>query len=112
MTLKSNEIAGTTVITIDGNVIGGPDATVLNDEVHRLAAESKVNLVIDLGEVNFINSSGLGMLIRTLSSVRNAGGDLKLVRVSPKILNLLTVTKLNSVFQIFESVDEAIESFK
>ncbi len=112
MTLKSNEIGGTTVITIDGNVIGGPDATVLNDEVHRLTAESKVNLVMDLGEVKFINSSGLGMLIRTLSSVRKAGGDLKLVRVSPKILNLLTVTKLNSVFQIFESVDEAIESFK
>jgi len=68
--------------------------------------------VVDLGEVKFMNSSGLGMLIGALTTVRNAGGNLKLARASDKIEQLLVVTKLVTVFEHFDAVDEALASFK
>jgi len=112
MKFKSEEKHGVTVIALDGNIMGGPDATSLNDELHKLVKESKVKVVVDLGNVKFMNSSGLGMLIRSLTTLRNAGGDLKLARASEKIESLLMVTKLITVFDHYESVDEAVGAFK
>lgn len=112
MKLDTKEIDGITVISLDGNVMGGPDATSLNDELHKLVSESKSKVVVDLGNVKFMNSSGLGMLIRALSTIRNAGGDLKLARPSEKIESLLMVTKLITVFDHYESVEQAVKAFK
>jgi anti-sigma B factor antagonist len=112
MKFKTKEIKNTTVIALDGNVIGGPDASELNDFLHTLIAENKKNIVIDLKTVNFINSSGLGILIGGLTTMRNSGGDLKLANASKKIENLLEVTKLHRVFGLHKSVNDAVESFK
>ncbi|MBM4169452.1 MAG: STAS domain-containing protein [Ignavibacteria bacterium] len=112
MKFKSEEKQGVTVIALDGNIMGGPDATSLNDELQRLVKESKARVVVDLGNVKFMNSSGLGMLIRSLTTLRNAGGDLKLARASEKIESLLMVTKLITVFDHYETVDEAVAAFK
>lgn len=112
MKFKSEEKQGVIVIALDGNIMGGPDATSLNDELQRLVTASKVRIVVDLGSVKFMNSSGLGMLIRSLTTLRNAGGDLKLARASEKIESLLMVTKLITVFDHHESVDEAIAAFQ
>jgi anti-sigma B factor antagonist len=68
--------------------------------------------VIDLHDVKFMNSSGLGMLIGSLTTIRNAGGDLKIARASDKIESLLIVTKLITVFDHHESVDKAVAAFK
>jgi len=101
-----------TVIQLNGNVMGGPDATSLNEELHKLVGEGKKKVVVDLGDVKFMNSSGLGMLIRALTTMRNAGGDMKLARASEKIESLLMVTKLITVFDHYEKVEEASRSFK
>ena len=112
MRLKTKDVKGVTLIELKGNVMGGPDASSLNEELHKLIDGGKKNIVVDLGDVKFMNSSGLGMLIGALTTVRNAGGQLKLARASEKIESLLIVTKLITVSEHFEKVDEAIGSFK
>ena len=112
MRFTIKEHGGVTVITLDGNVMGGPDATSLNEELHKLVGEGKKKVVVDLGDVKFMNSSGLGMLIRALTTMRNAGGDMKLARASEKIESLLQVTKLITVFDHYKKIEEAAQAFK
>jgi anti-sigma B factor antagonist len=99
------------IVTLDGTMLGGPDAAEINDTLHKLIAAKKKKVVIDLGAVSLMNSSGLGILIGGVTTMRNAGGDLKLAAVSPKVMNLLTITKLVSVFEVFDSVKSAVESY-
>ena len=112
MKLKTKEVKGITVIALDGNVIGGPDASALNDFLHTLITEDKKLVVIDLKAVSFINSSGLGMLIGGLTTLRHSGGELKLAGASKKVEHLLEVTKLLKVFDLHKNVNDAIASFK
>jgi len=74
--------------------------------------KSKKNVVVDLAKVKFMNSSGLGMLIGALTTMRKAGGELKIANATDKIESLLIVTKLITVFSHYKSVDQAVESFK
>ncbi len=99
------------VIEFKGNVMGGPDAVSLNEKLHELIEKDQKNVVIDLGKVKFMNSSGLGMLIGGLTTMRKAGGDLRICNAGDKIESLLIVTKLITVFKHFRSLDEAVESF-
>ena len=112
MKFKSRESKGVTIIELTGNVMGGPDATSLNEQLHRLIDDKKNRVVVDLDEVKFINSSGLGMLIGGLTTLRNNGGELKLARASKKIEELLKMTKLSTVFDVHKSVNEAVAAFK
>ena len=111
MNLKAKESKGVTVIVLDGNVMGGPDALALNDFLHKLIAGEKNRVVIDLKSVSFINSSGLGMLIGGLTTMRHSGGDLKLARASKKVENLLEMTRLLKVFDLHKNVNDAVASF-
>ncbi len=111
MKFSTKEIAGSSVIKLEGNVLGGPDAAELNNTLHKLVEAKKKKVVIDLSDVPFMNSSGLGMLIAAITTMRNAGGDLKLAGASDKILNLLKVTKLLSVIEHYATVKKAQESF-
>lgn len=100
------------VITLKGNVMGGPEGGKLHENIHELIREGKKNVVVDLSKVKFMNSSGLGMLISALTSLRNAGGDLRLANVADRIQSLLVITKLITVFKHYDSVDEAVKSFE
>ena len=91
--------------------MGGPDGAKLHDTLHNLKEEGKKNVVIDLSKTKFMNSSGLGMLISGMTTMRNAGGDLRLANVADRIQSLLVITKLITVFKHFDSVDEAISSY-
>ncbi len=73
--------------------------------------KGKKHVVIDLSGVKFMNSSGLGMLIGALTTVKKADGQLKLARVTDKIESLLIITKLITIFESFDTVDEAVETF-
>ncbi len=112
MKLSSRETEDVVVIELDGNVLGGPDATALNSEVHRFIEKKKKNVVLDLSRVQSMNSSGLGMLIAALTAVRNAGGDLLVAAASKKIESLLVITKLATVFELYPTVKSAIAAFK
>ena len=99
------------VISLSGDVMGGPDGSTLHNKLHELRSAGSHNVVVDLDGVRFMNSSGLGMLIGALTTMRNAGGDLRLARVGERVLSLLMITKLVSVFKHFDTVEEAVESF-
>jgi anti-sigma B factor antagonist len=111
MTIKQKEVGSVTVISMTGDVLGGPDAAELNELLHRLVKEGKKNAVINLANVEYMNSSGLGMMTAALTTMRNAGGSLKLANSAERIKSLLVITKLSSVFQSFDSVDDAVKSF-
>ncbi|RMF54428.1 MAG: anti-sigma factor antagonist, partial [Bacteroidetes bacterium] len=98
--------------TLKGNVMGGPDGAKLHETLHKLKEEGKTNVVVDLSKVKFMNSSGLGMLISGLTTMRNAGGDLRLANVADRIQSLLVITKLITVFKHYDSVEEAVKSFE
>lgn len=84
----------------------------LNEKLHELIEKDQTNIVVDLSKVKFMNSSGLGMLIGGLTTMRKAGGDLRIANATDKIESLLVVTKLITVFKHFKSLDEAVESYK
>jgi anti-sigma B factor antagonist len=112
MSFKTSERYNSVVIEFKGNVMGGPDAETLNQTLHKLIKEGKTNVVADLSRVGFMNSSGLGMLISGLTTMRKAGGDLRIAGAGDKIESLLVVTKLITVFKHYKNVDEAVQSFE
>ena len=111
MKLTEKEIEGVVVLELSGKIMGGPDASLLNDKLHELVEAGKIKVVVDLGKVNWMNSSGLGILIGALTTIRNNKGELKLANVTERIKSLFIITKLITVFESFDSVDEAVESF-
>lgn len=99
------------IIALKGNVMGGPDAESFRENLHKFIEEDKKQVVVDLGKVKFMNSSGLGILIAGLTTMRNAGGDFRICCADKKIESLLMVTQLITVFKHFRTLDEAIESY-
>jgi anti-sigma B factor antagonist len=91
--------------------MGGPDSQEFQDLLHKLLEDNKKNIIVDLGGVKFMNSTGLGMLISGYTSVKNGGGSLVLANATEKINSLLVITKLITIFDNYNSVDEAAESF-
>lgn len=112
MKIKTSEKYGALVITLKGNVMGGPDSQEFQDLLHNSLEGNKKNIVVDLGGVKFMNSTGLGMLISGYTSVKNGGGSLILANATEKINSLLVITKLITIFDNFDSVEEAVASFK
>lgn len=112
MKYSLSERYNTAILTLKGNAMGGPSATAYMDEIKSLIDQGKTNVVADLSKVKFMNSSGLGILITSLTSLRNAGGDLKICGASNRIESLLIVTKLITVFKHYKTLDEAVEAYK
>ncbi|RKX28902.1 MAG: anti-sigma factor antagonist [Candidatus Zixiibacteriota bacterium] len=112
MRLADREQDGVIVLEPKGKIMGGPDATLLHDKLHEIIEAGKKKVVIDLSKVDWMNSTGLGILISSYSTLRKSDGELKLANVTEKIQSLLTITKLVTVFDAHDSVEEAISSFK
>lgn len=110
MRTKLVEKYNAVVIELKGNVMGGEDTKEFTETLHKLIDEGKLNVIVDLSAVKFMNSSGLGMLISGLTTMKRANGSLKLANVTDKIESLLIITKLITIFESYESVDEAIKS--
>ena len=112
MNFKTVQHGSVTVIQLQGNLMGGPDASTLNANLHTLIEEGKKQVVLDMSEVQFINSSGLGLLIGGVTTMKNAGGGLRIAGASEKIVSLIKITKLASVFKNYPSIEAAVASFK
>ncbi len=111
MKTKVEEQYGAVIIELKGNVMGGDDTKEFNELLHKFIDEEKKNIVVDLHDVKFMNSSGLGMLIGGLTTMKKAEGNMKLARVTDKIESLLIITKLITIFEFYETIDEAVKSF-
>lgn len=99
------------IIKLKGDIMGGPDATGLTEKLHEVLQKGVKKILVDLEKVQSMNSSGLGILIGAVTTVRNQDGDLKLLHVSPKPAQLLKITHLDCVFETFDNEDTAIASF-
>ncbi len=99
------------ILSLTGKIMGGPEASELNGKINQLIDDGKLKIIIDLEQVEWMNSSGLGILIDAVTVLKNNNGALRLVNVSDRIKNLLKITKLNTVFDLCESLDEAKTSF-
>lgn len=111
MKLTDREQNGIVILSPKGKIMGGPDASLLQDKLYEFIEQNKKKVIVDLSEVDWMNSTGLGILISSYTTLRNNDGMLKLANVTDKIQSLLTITKLVTVFEAFNSVDEAIDSF-
>ncbi|MGQ9559074.1 MAG: STAS domain-containing protein [Candidatus Oleimicrobiaceae bacterium] len=111
MTVTESHFGPVTVLSLAGKSMGGPDAGRLNEKIHELIEAGVRKVVVDLAQVQLMNSSGLGLLISALSTVRSNGGELKLACVAPRIRTLMTITKLIHVFETYDSVEAAVASF-
>jgi len=91
--------------------MGGPDSDYFRGIIVSLIEEGRIRVVVDLGKVSWLNSTGMGMLLTAHTALRRHGGDLKLVNVTSRIKNILYITKLNLIFECYDSLEKAIESF-
>ncbi len=111
MTIETYQKDQVTVLTLEGDVMGGPEALLLNETINQLLDKGVTKLVLDLSGVERMNSSGLGIMINALGNFKQNGGNLKLAALNPRINHLLKVTRLTAIFEVYDTVDAAIASF-
>jgi anti-sigma B factor antagonist len=111
MELTTREEGRVTILTVHGDlVIGEPEST-FKRTVTRLLEDGSVNLLVDLERVRFLDSSGLGALVRALTNSQKEGGQTKLLHAGPQVRKLLEMTKLDSVFELHDDLEKAVSSF-
>jgi anti-sigma B factor antagonist len=109
--MNIREQHGTVILELKGKLVGGSLNGRMNQTLNNLLDQGKKNIVVDLSSVTHINSSGMGILISGYSKVKDKGGALKLANLTSKMKGLLSITKLNRIFETYNSVDEAVQSF-
>jgi anti-sigma B factor antagonist len=100
------------VLTLTGDLIGEQDGVALVEKCNDAVNQGVINCIVNIAEVRFMNSSGIGVLITLLTKFRNNDGEMILVKPSEQVSKLLGITKLNKIFQVKETIEEATESFK
>lgn len=96
------------ILKLDGNITGIPDESEFNTLIKKYISEKKVNIIVDLGSISYINSTGLGMILRGYITIKNAGGSFKLASLNSKLRKLLEITKLNTIIEIHGSLESAL----
>src|SRR5258708_39214567 len=109
--MSTRQVDGVLVVDCSGRVVFGEESASLRDTVKKLLAQSP-KAVLNLREVNYIDSGGLGTLVSLYTTARNAGGAVKLARLSQPVADLLQVTKLLTIFEVFDGEEGAAPSFK
>ncbi len=112
MTLKVRKLGHVAILDVSGKLMGGPEnAQLFKDTIYKLIEEGIIHLVVNLAEVKRMNSSGLGILISALTSLKNKGGNLKLAGINETMEGILVMTKLNTIFETYATAEGAAQSF-
>jgi len=112
MKVATRQVDGVTILDLSGRITLGEGSVTLRDAVHDVLGKGQKKILLNLGEINYIDSSGIGELVSGFTSVRNAGGELKLLNLTKKVHDLLQITKLYTVFDIWDNEASAISAFK
>ncbi|HEV2116360.1 MAG TPA: STAS domain-containing protein [Terriglobales bacterium] len=114
MSMKANtrQVDGVAIVDLSGRITLGEGSVILRDTVRDLVGKGNKKILLNLGEVNYIDSSGIGELVSAFTTVRNQGGELKLLNLTKKVHDLLQITKLYTVFDVKDDETTAIKSFK
>lgn len=111
MNLKTREVDGVTIMDLSGKITLGEGSGTLRDAVREIVSKGSNKILLNLGDVSYIDSSGLGELVSAYTAVKNSGGELKLVNLTKKVSDLLVITKLATVFDVKEDETSAVASF-
>jgi len=112
MKASTRQVNGVTVVDMSGRITLGEGSVILRDTVRDLLGKEQKKILLNLGDVTYIDSSGIGELVSAFTSVRNQGGELKLLNLTKKVHDLLQITKLYTVFDIKDDETAAVGSFK
>jgi anti-sigma B factor antagonist len=112
MKVATRQVDGITILDLSGRITLGEGSVTLRDAVHDVLAKGSKKILLDLGNISYIDSSGIGEMVSAFTSVRNAGGELKLLNLTKKVHDLLQITKLYTVFDIWDNEASAIVAFK
>ena len=114
MNLKTStrQIDGVTIVDCSGRITLGEGSVVMRDVVKDLLAKGNKKILLNLGDVNYIDSSGIGELVAAFTTVRNQGGELKLLNLTKKVHDLLQITKLYTVFDVKDDETSAVKAFR
>lgn len=113
MTMKasSRRVDGVTILDLSGRITLGEGSVVLRDQIRDLLGKGEKKLLLNLGDVTYIDSSGIGELVSAFTTVRNQGGELKLLNLTKKVHDLLQITKLYTVFDVKDDETSAVKAF-
>ena len=109
--LNTRTLDGVTVVDCNGRIVFGEESAILRDTLKKLINENK-RVVLNLGGISYIDSGGLGTLVALYTTAHNAGGTVKLARLTQRVGDLLQVTKLVTIFEVFDTEEKAVESFR
>ena len=107
MEITMSEKNGVQIFKLRGKILGGPEAGAINDKIHESISRGQTKILIDMEELELMNSSGLGILIAAITTLKNNQGKMALMNVPERIAHLLKITKLTNVFKLFDSVEQA-----
>jgi anti-sigma B factor antagonist len=102
---------GVLIVDCAGRIVFGEESAVLRDTVRKLISENS-KIVLNLGGISYIDSGGLGTLVSLYTTAQNAGGNVKLANLTQRVGDLLQVTKLVTIFEVFDSEEKAVQSFR
>ena len=111
--MKANyrQVGDVTIVDLNGRIVLGEGSTVLRETVQDLVSKAQNKILLNMGDVSYIDSSGIGELVHAFTTVRNKGGELKLLNLTKKVHDLLQITKLYTVFDIKDDEAAAIQAF-
>ena len=112
MTSSARLVGGVTILDLSGRILAGDGSAALRDLVSKLISEGNKKILLNLGNVNYIDSSGLGELMTAFTSMRSQGGELKLLNLTKRVRDLMQITKLYTVFDIWDNEASAVSAFK
>ena len=114
MNLKTNirQVDGVNIVDCSGRITLGEGSIVLRDIVKDMLSKGQKKILLNLGDVNYIDSSGIGELVSAYTTVKNQGGELKLLNLTKKVHDLLQITKLYTVFDVKDDETSAIKAFR
>jgi anti-sigma B factor antagonist len=110
--ISTRQVDGITVLDTSGRITLGEGSVQLRDAVRDLLSKGQKHILLNLGDVNYIDSSGIGELVSAFTTAKNQGGELKLLNLTRKVHDLLQITKLYTVFDVKDDEASAIASFK
>jgi anti-sigma B factor antagonist len=109
--MSSRQVGDVTVVDATGRITLGEGASVFRDVIRDLAAKGNKKILVNLADVSYIDSSGIGEMVSSFTTVTNHGGQLKLLSLTKRVKDLLQITKLYTVFEVFEDEASAVRSF-
>jgi anti-sigma B factor antagonist len=111
MKASNRPVGGVTIVDLSGRITLGEGSVVLRDTIRDLVSKGKNKILLNLADVTYIDSSGIGELVSAFTTVRNQGGELKLLKLTKKVHDLLQITKLYTVFDIKDDEANAVQAF-